>query len=267
MEYIEKLGILSRRHIKSAQQFDSGFEENIYSFLAKELDPNDYTIETQTESLGFRIDITVSHNGKKLAIECDGPTHFEGGDGQVYIQSDWERQGVLEAAGWNFYRISYFDWISDQPGEEKALIDYIKEYFDYESMISKTDVVKELEKETIAPEDAPKEMYITNFSDEEVDNVHDVNGTSTTKVQKPNSSVNKGFSVGAREVNQDAFGEYLGDRVSKNINIRYQSTKAGSAKYWRLLSLIEFNDTYFSAYDSFSGTNKTFRRDRVVEFK
>ena len=267
LEYIDKFGIVSRRHIKSAQQFDSGFEENIYSFLAKELDPNDYTIETQTESLGFRIDITVSHNGKKLAIECDGPTHFEGGDGQVYIQSDWERQGVLEAAGWNFYRISYFDWISDQPGEEKALIDYIKEYFDYESMISKTDVVKELEKETIAPEDAPKEMYITNFSDEEVDNVHDVNGTSTTKVQKPNSSVNKGFSVGAREVNQDAFGEYLGDRVSKNINIRYQSTKAGSAMYWRLLSLIEFNDTYFSAYDSFSGTNKTFRRDRVVEFK
>jgi very-short-patch-repair endonuclease len=222
---------------------------------------------TQTESLGFKIDLTVHHNGKKLAIECDGPTHFEGGDGQVYVQSDWERQGALEAAGWNFYRISYFDWVSDQAGEEKALSDYLAEYFDDEHKASKTEVVKELEKETVAPEDAPKEMYVTDFSDERVDNSTPINPQTTPKSQKSNTSSNKGFSVGSREVNQDAFGDYLKARVSNNISIRYQSTRAGSAKYWRTLSLLEFNDTYFSAFDSYARINKVFRRDRVVEFK
>jgi superfamily I DNA and/or RNA helicase/very-short-patch-repair endonuclease len=267
LEYIDKFGVVSRRHIKSEQQFDSHFEDQVYSCLAKKFDANKYALETQTESLGFKIDLTVHHDGKKLAIECDGPTHFEGGDGQVYVQSDWERQGALEAAGWNFYRISYFDWISDQSGEEKALCDYIGHYFDDDSKVAKTTVVKELEKETVTPKDAPKEMYVTDFSDEEVDNVHAVSGSSRTKAETPKTSTNKGFNVGSREVNQDAYGDYLKARVSNTISIRYQSTRAGSAKYWRTLTLIEFNDSYFSAFDSYAGINKVFRRDRVVEFK
>lgn len=267
LEYIDKYGVVSRRHSKSEQHFDSNFEDQVYSCLAEKLDANNYALETQTESLGFKIDLTVHHNGKKLAIECDGPTHFEGGGGQVYVQSDWERQGVLEVAGWNFYRISYFDWISDQSGEEKALTDYIIQYFEDDNKISKSSVVKELEEEAVAPEDAPKEMYVTDFSDEMVDNVHAVNGTSTAKAKKPKTSAGKGFSVGSGQVNQDSFGDYLKARVSNTITIRYQSTRAGSAKYWRTLSLLEFNDAYFSAFDSYAGINKVFRRDRVVEFK
>jgi len=267
LEYIDKYGVVTRRHSKAEQQFDSNFEDQVFSYLAKKLNANNYALETQTESLGFKIDLTVHHNGKKLAIECDGPTHFEGGDGQVYVQSDWERQGALEAAGWNFYRISYFDWVSDQAGEEKALTDFLAEYFDDNRKDSKTAVVKELEKETVAPEDAPKEMYVTDFSDERVDNVTPVKPSSTPKVQKSSASSNKGFSVGSREVNQGAFGDYLKARISNNITIRYQSTRAGSAKYWRTLSLLEYNDTYFSAFDSYAGINKVFRRDRVVEFK
>ncbi len=267
LEYVEKYGVVSRRHIKSEQQFDSEFENHVYTYLAKKLDANDYTIETQTESLGFKIDMTVHHSGRKLAIECDGPTHFEGGDGQVYVQSDWERQGALEVAGWNFYRISYFDWVNDRSGEEKALTDFIAEYFDNDHKIGKTNVVRVLEKETVAPVDAPAEMYVTDFSDEQVDNINAVQGTSKPKVDKPKTPANKGFSVGSREVNQDAFGEYLQGRISKSINIRYQSTRAGSAKFWRTLSLVEFDGTYFSAFDSYAGMNKKFRRDRVVEFK
>lgn len=267
LEYVDQHGVVSRRHSKSKQHFDSEFEDHVYSYLAKELDANDYALETQTESLGFKIDMTVHHNGRKLAIECDGPTHFEGGDGQVYVQSDWERQGALEAAGWNFYRISYFDWVDDQSGEEKALSGFISEYFNDDHKASKTTVFKELEKETLAPQDTPKEMYITNFSDEHVDNIHAVRGASTPKSGKPKVTANKGFSVGSREVNQDAFGRYLQSHISKSITIRYQSTRAGSAKYWRTLSLVEFDDTYFSAFDSYAGMNKKFRRDRAVEFK
>jgi superfamily I DNA and/or RNA helicase/very-short-patch-repair endonuclease len=267
LEYIEKHGVVSRRHSKSEQHFDSDFEDHVYSYLAKKLDANDYALETQTESLGFKIDMTVHHNGRKLAIECDGPTHFEGGDGQVYVQSDWERQGALEAAGWNFYRVSYFDWVNDQTGEEKALIDFIAEYFNNDHKVSKTTVFKELENEALAPEDAPKEMYVTDFSDEQVDNTHAVEGAPTPKADNPRATTNKGFSVGSREVNQDAFGEYLQGRISKPITIRYQSTRAGSAKYWRTLSLVEFDGIYFSAFDSYAGMNKKYRRDRVVEFR
>lgn len=267
LEYIEKYGIVARRHVKAEQHFDSNFEEQVYSYLAGQLNANEYALETQTESLGFKIDLTIHHSGKKLAIECDGPTHFEGGDGQVYVQNDWERQGALEAAGWNFYRISYFDWVSDQAGEEKALTDFITNYFKDSYTATKTEVVKELEKETVAPEDAPKEMYVTDFSDEKVDNVTPVNTHSAAKATGSKATSNKGFSVGSREVNQNDFGEYLKARVSNNITIRYQSTRAGSAKYWRTLSLIEYNDTYFSAFDSYAGINKVFRRDRVVEFK
>lgn len=267
LEYVDKHGVVTRRHSKSEQHFDSNFEEQVYSYLAKKLDANDYAIDTQTESLGFKIDMTVHHNGKKLAIECDGPTHFESGDGQVYVQSDWERQGALEAAGWNFYRISYFDWVSDQAGEEKALSEFIADYFNDNFKASKTAVVKELEQETIAPEDAPKEMYVTDFSDENVDNFTPVKPTASSTQKQSSAPSNKGFSVGSREVAQDAFGEYLSARVSNNINIRYQSTRAGSAKYWRTLRLIEYNDTYFTAFDNYAGIDKKFRRDRVVEFK
>ncbi len=267
LEYIEMNGLVSRRHNKSEQHFDSNFEEQVYSYLSEKLSANEYTLETQTESLGFKIDLTVHRNGRKLAIECDGPTHFEGGDGQIYVQSDWERQGALEAAGWNFYRISYFEWVSDQTTEEIALTNFISEYFDDNHEHTRTDVLKELEKETIAPEDSPKEMYVTDFSTERADKANALNEASLHKPKTPHPSSYKGFSVGDREVSQSAFNEYLDTHISKTIAIRYQSTRAGSAKYWRTLSLIEFDDTYFSAFDSYAGINKVFRRDRVIEYK
>lgn len=267
LEYVDKNGVVTRRHNKSEQQFDSNFEEQVYSYLARELPAEHYTLETQSESLGFKIDLVVHHNGKKLAIECDGPTHFESGDGQVYVQNDWERQCALEAAGWNFYRISYFEWISDEDEEKKALLKYIEQYFDEKQSPNKTTVVKDLESETVAPEDAPKEIYVTDFSDEYVDNVTPVRA-STGNALKSKPASNKGFSVGSREVNQNDFGSYLQSHDNGGtISIRYQSTRAGSARFWRTMKLVEFNDTYFKAFDSYSGINKTFRRDRVVEFK
>lgn len=198
LEYVETNGIVNRRHNKSEQQFDSNFEENVFSYLAKELDASEYILETQVESLGFKIDLVVCCKGKKLAIEMDGPSHFEGGDGQVYVKDDWDRQGALETAGWNFYRISYFDWTKNQEVEQRALVEYVKQYFADENISSKTPVLRELEKETLAPEEAPKEMYVTDFSDEYVDNVIPVKGTHTASTVKATTSVKKEFNVGDR---------------------------------------------------------------------
>ncbi len=272
LEYVETNGIVNRRHSKSEQQFDSNFEENVFSYLAKELDAGEYTLETQTESLGFKIDLVVCCNDKKLAIEMDGPTHFVGGDGQVYVKDDWDRQGALETAGWNFYRISYFDWTKDQEAEKKALIEYVQEYFADKNTSSKTTLLKELEGETIAPEEAPKDMYVTDFSDEHVDNVNAVQAAPTaTRVKRTNTSKNKSakpaFSIGEREVNQEDFERYLSVHQQSNIEMRYQSMRAGSAKYWRTIRLDGYDDTYLYSKQDNTPYPIKYRRDRVIEFR
>jgi very-short-patch-repair endonuclease len=272
LEYVEANGIVNRRHSKSEQQFDSKFEEKVFSYLAKELNASEYTLETQAESLGFKIDLVVCYNGKKLAIEMDGPSHFEGGDGQVYVKDDWDRQGALETAGWNFYRISYFDWVKDQEAEQKALIEYIEQYFADKSTSSKTSVLRELEKETVAPEEAPKDMYVTDFSDEHVDNVSPVQATpAASNVKRTNTAkttpAQPAFSIGDREVNQEDFERYLSGHQQGYIEIRYQSMRAGSAKYWRTIRLDGYDSTYMYSKQDNAPYPIKYRRDRVIEFR
>ncbi len=267
LEYVESHGTISRRHNKVEQQFDSNFEEDVFNTLAQTLDADKYTLETQVESLGFKIDLVVRRNGKKLALEMDGPSHFEGGDGQVYVKDDWDRQCALETAGWNFYRISYFDWVNDESAEKKALLDYIQQYFSDENSSSKTDILKELESEMIAPEEASKEMYVTDFSDEVVDHVTTVSPTQPSSAKSVASSKNE-FSVGEREVNQAEFEVYLAAHIGSIITVKYQTPRANSANHWRPINLVKYDATYFyaQAADERDYLIK-YRRDRVVDFQ
>lgn len=78
-----------------------------------------YRIQNQVRSCGFKIDFVITNvkTGKKIAVECDGPTHFQDEAAEeigIYIEDDEERQRVLEAAGWEFYRIKYSDWIDEK---------------------------------------------------------------------------------------------------------------------------------------------------------
>jgi very-short-patch-repair endonuclease len=95
--------------------FDSNFEKEFCGLLRGELNQG-YKIQNQVESCGFKIDFVVSNtqNSRRLAVECDGPTHFKDELDEeygIYVDSDEERQRVLEAAGWEFYRLKYSDWI------------------------------------------------------------------------------------------------------------------------------------------------------------
>ena len=93
-----------------------------------------YKIQNQVESCGFKIDFVVSNTvtGKRIAIECDGPSHFKDEVDEAYgihIESDEERQRVLEAAGWRFYRLKYSDWIDerfDRDSASQAVIDLLR---------------------------------------------------------------------------------------------------------------------------------------------
>ena len=87
-----------------------------------------YTVQNQIKSCGFKIDFVISNpkNGKKVAIECDGPTHFRDEIDEeygIYVDSDIERQCILEDAGYRgcFYRIKYSDWIKKDFDRAKVM--------------------------------------------------------------------------------------------------------------------------------------------------
>ncbi len=115
LEYVEKQGKVDF-YSTELKPFDSNFEKEFYGFTREKLDQN-YLIQNQVKSCGFKIDfvITNSSTGKRIAVECDGPTHFKNEldeELDIYVDSDEERQRVLEAAGWRFYRLKYSDWIN-----------------------------------------------------------------------------------------------------------------------------------------------------------
>lgn len=161
LEYIEEHGRVNRLS-KSEQHFDSHFEEEVYSYLMQKLDMDKYRVATQVESCGFKIDqvITNIKTGKKLAIECDGPTHFDDGDGQVRVESDYDRQLVLETAHWHFYRISYIDWQQTPKTARDDLLSAIKVHFaDRKKQVS-TERKKIIEQEYVPVEVEVPEDFV-----------------------------------------------------------------------------------------------------------
>jgi|GEM_PF-354669 len=313
LEYVEEHGRVNRL-VKTEQHFDSKFEENVYDFLFSKLDPTKYTLTTQVESCGFKIDLVIRsiESGKKLAIECDGPTHFEAGDGQVRVANDYERQFVLETAGWRFYRIIYSEWLEEEARQKEELLDYVKKYMKQAKPIAEENTVtneptyvpvtvevptefvdalkasaasqpssrfgrkptpkKEVAKAAALPYDPALEPRYELFENtntvEPVQKKPEAAKKTIPKKPKPSKSSNKAsFSVGDREVNQAEFSQYLQKHVNGNIIVRYQSMRAGSARYWRELNLISYDDTYIQAKEHGRDYPVKYRRDRVVEFK
>ncbi len=85
-------------------KFDSKFEQEVANYLKH----NGLSVWPQYESAGFHIDLVVGDGQNYIAIECDGPTHFDLEERQNYY--DVWRQSILERAGWRFVRISYREW-------------------------------------------------------------------------------------------------------------------------------------------------------------
>lgn len=117
LEYVQENGGIDFYSLE-LNPFDSYFEEEFFNLARARLEKG-YKIQNQVKSCGFKIDFTVTNTrtGKCIAIECDGPCHFKDEIDEaygIYIESDEERQRVLEAAGWKFYRIKYADWIDEK---------------------------------------------------------------------------------------------------------------------------------------------------------
>ena len=170
LEYVDHSGKVIRAGSADEQRFDSKFERDVFNMLSKRLDGERYYLETQVKSCGFRIDLVITDKttSRKLAIECDGPTHFEPGDGQIYVKDDWERQYALETAGWDFYRLPYSDWQEDRSKEEDKFIDYVNKYFSGNYIEKKPDTVKGLEATKEVPEEPKKPIYKPQDNDSEI---------------------------------------------------------------------------------------------------
>lgn len=132
LEYAEEHGEVA---FDSAEMkpFDSYFEEDFYNTVKNGLGRG-YKIQNQIASCGFKIDFVISNTntGKRIAVECDGPCHFKDEIDEAYgihIESDEQRQRVLESAGWRFCRVKYVDWIDEKFDRDtvvETLIDLLK---------------------------------------------------------------------------------------------------------------------------------------------
>jgi very-short-patch-repair endonuclease len=124
LEYVRDNGEVSASKL-TLKKFDSYFEEEFYNLLKQKLG-NGYIIQNQVESCGFKIDFVVTNivTGKQLAIECDGPMHFRDHIDEaygIYVDSDIERQRVLQSAGWNFFRVGYSEWIENDENKDEIV--------------------------------------------------------------------------------------------------------------------------------------------------
>ncbi len=67
-----------------------------------------YRVFYQFESCGYKIDFVVTDGVECLAIEYDGPQHFN--EDGTYVDEDIQRHLTLKRAGWDIYRITYDRW-------------------------------------------------------------------------------------------------------------------------------------------------------------
>ena len=97
--------------------FESNFERDIYYLL----DSKGFKLIPQFKVGKYRLDFVVENNfNQKIVIECDGDTYH----GLEQLESDLERQTVLERCGWKFIRVRASEFYYEK---EKIVDKIIKE--------------------------------------------------------------------------------------------------------------------------------------------
>ncbi|WP_052301971.1 AAA domain-containing protein [Desulfobacca acetoxidans] len=85
----------------SAQEVESLFESEFEREVYRLIKSRGYAVRPQIKVGHHRIDMVVYGINNRLAVECDGDKWH----GPEKWEEDRERQGILERAGWNFWRI------------------------------------------------------------------------------------------------------------------------------------------------------------------
>ena len=129
LEYAEE-GPRALRRAETApmtDQFDSGFEEAVYTALRQ----RGYQVDTQVQSAGYSVDLGIKDPQKPgryvLGIECDGAAYHSS---QTARDRDRTRQAVLENLGWEIHRIWSPDWTANQEAQLDKISDRIALLFE-----------------------------------------------------------------------------------------------------------------------------------------
>lgn len=103
-------------------KFDSQFEEQVCCLLRS----RGLIVITQFPVSGYRIDLVVcDKEDRRLGVECDGSFHYDE-FGQLR-EEDYEREEILERAGWRIHRIPARRFYLDPDREIARLIDLLAE--------------------------------------------------------------------------------------------------------------------------------------------
>ena len=69
---------------------------------------------------GYSLDALISHGGREVAVEVDGPTHFVG---RTPTGATALKRRQLRAAGWALLPVPYWEW--DALGSQAAKQEYL----------------------------------------------------------------------------------------------------------------------------------------------
>jgi len=142
LEY-SKTGKLLAGHA-SNREMDSPFEEHV----ARCIEGLGLQVDPQVGVSGYRVDLGLRHPdwpyGYLLGIECDGAAYHSSKSSR---DRDRLRQEVLEARGWELYRIWSTDWFRDPEKELKKLQSAISSTLEKQKgKLQKTDLSSKAEK-------------------------------------------------------------------------------------------------------------------------
>jgi len=120
IENIDRKDIDTENASLDKSKFDSELEEFVYNYLkdiVNEINKNydaDIRIYNQYETCGYRLDFVLYNrkNKKFIALEVDGPYHYEMAGLQNINYADWhiERAERLKRAGWKIIHTPYYKW-------------------------------------------------------------------------------------------------------------------------------------------------------------
>jgi len=103
----------------SEHKFESELERFVYERCVRKLKEEfkqkynmDISVYNQYKTCGFRLDFVIyNRNNKKfVALEVDGPHHFDGNGLRNYADWHLERTEKLKRAGWNIINTPYYKW-------------------------------------------------------------------------------------------------------------------------------------------------------------
>ncbi|AEF19482.1 MULTISPECIES: AAA domain-containing protein [unclassified Hydrogenobaculum] len=120
IENVDRKNIDTENAHLDKSKFESELEEFVYNYLkdiVNEINKNyhsDIRIYNQYETCGYRLDFVLHNrkNKKFIALEADGPYHYEQSGLQSINYADWhiERAERLKRAGWKVIHTPYYRW-------------------------------------------------------------------------------------------------------------------------------------------------------------